>query len=231
MAIAVVQTKTNNSGGSGVTTLTVTFDATPTAGNLIVLVASGLSTSAAGLVSQTTGIVWTYYQLGTSNQTTLLIGFGRVFGSASSTITVANFGTGGISIVATELSGENIRVDRMAEATGSGTAVSTGTSQTTSTANEMWVAGLSHRLSGGTTFSLPTNSFSILGQDKSALSTTADRSAALLALSVSSTGTAATGATASGSGNWCGAVFTLQENPAGGAGGGSVFGSQGGVIT
>lgn len=236
MAIARVQSKTANSGAAGVTTLNLVFDAAPTDGNIVVIAAAGLGTSSAAFSSMSvtgTNIVWMQCcpaVQGGSNMTGILaVGF--VLASASATVTVTDLSSGGIAIAGAEYSGCAPFFDQYASAVATTTTPSSGATGTTSSANQLWVASIGHRAVSGGTFSLPTNSFAIVGQDKSSIGSTSDRSVALLERIVSGTGTANAGATVSASGICVSQVLTLKETPSGSAGGGSVFGSQGGVIT
>lgn len=215
MAIAFVQSKTANSGASSVATLDIVLDAAPTEGNIVVLVASAALPLQ---ILSTSGITWMGTSgLGSTNTVTIL-GVGRVFSGASATITVATNagGTCPIVIAAAEYSGVNIRVDRAAFATANSTTAASGDSSTTSVANELWIGAIGHRFTNGATFSSPTNSFTIVVQDKTSAGTSSDRSVALLERIVTSTGVANAGATISSSGIWTAMVRTFHEQPAAG---------------
>lgn len=222
MAIARVQSKTANSGASLATTVSVTLDATPTAGNILVVSYAALFGLSAGSPFVTcSGVTFSTYVWIGSGTLVGVLAVGRVLSGASATIT-ANAGSGGNAIVAAEYSGSNIVADVYAAATNTSTSAASGDTAATNAAAELWVGALAAR--NAITYSSPTNSFSIVGQDKSSVGTANDRAAALLERIVSSTGTANAGATLSASNVWTAQVLTLKEISGGFNSGGS-FGS------
>lgn len=219
-AITRVQSATANSGASNVATLNLVLGAAPTNGNLLIL-AVGLG-NGVPILESSSDITWTVrinvQAVATRN---VFIFIGRVrTGSASATITVGSSVTSSIAIVGDEYSGfTNPRMDRSMGGGGSSASAASGTTPTTASANELWIGALSSSFAGGTTFSAPTNSFTIVGQTNSSLSTSQDRTVALLELIVSSTGTANAGATV-GNGQWGAEVITIEETPSSGGSGG-----------
>ncbi len=208
MAIARVQSAKNNSGASSVTTLNVVFGGAPTDGNIVVLAASGNGVMS---ILSTSGITWLAANITNSSVICGTIGLGRVFSGASATITVNQVSSVGMSIVAVEYSGTNIRQDRAISATGTSVSPASGATSTTTSSNELWVGALFGRLQA--TFSAPTNSFSIVDQDTSTIGSTNDKCVAFLERLVSSTGTPNAGATLSSSANWVARVLTFEEVP------------------
>lgn len=207
-----IQSATANSAAASVSTLSVTLGSTPTAGNWLVFAASGLAgTGSPMIITEDVSVSWVYYVKTGASSTSTILGIGKVFSGASATQTVTTATGGGIAIAIAEYSMSNAVVDRMAYTTASSTTCVSGTTGTTSVGNGLWVAAIGQRLSGGTTFSAPTNSFTIVGQDKSSLATASDRSICLLEFLPSSTGAASTGVTASGSGVYTGIMLTLYE--------------------
>jgi hypothetical protein len=149
-----------------------------------------------------------------------MLAIGRVFSGASATISITTVAAGGISAAGAEYSGVSALVDKFASAVGaSGTTAATGATGTTTVANELFVCAVGSRGTNGVTFSAPGDGFAIVGQDKSSLNTSGDRSVALLEKIVSATTTASPTLTISASNVWVAQVATLEETPAAGGGG------------
>lgn len=224
--ITRVQSKAANTGAVSGTTLSVVLDAAPTAGNVLVMAIAGSGTQ---MRVTCPNVVWLHLPVNGTSATYSTIAIGRVFSSASATITITGTSNGGIAAAGAEYSGISNIFDKAIDATSTGTDVASGATATTTTANQLWIGAFAHRASNGVTYSSPTNGFSIVGQDKTTFGTTSDRTAALLEKIVSSTGTPDAGATSSASGVWVAQVLTLEELVAAG-GGGSIFAGEGGVI-
>jgi len=222
MAIALVQSKSVNSGAVVVSTLAVTLDTPPTPGNVLVLVGAVFSTGGATTIGADPNITWMYWTITGANNVSIFLAIGRVFTGAGSTYTL-NMSNGGQCLAVCEYSGDNISVDRFALATGTSASPTTGTTGTTSKATQLWFAAISQR--NVVTFSAPTNGFVILLQDKSALVTTQDRSLVIATNSTIGIGNAGTTLTSSVAGAYYGVIVTLQENPLLAGGGESSFGS------
>lgn len=212
--IARVQFKSANTAATNATTLAIVMDATPTAGNMLVVSAAiGSAASTICRMSEQTGITW-LEQTRSGTNGNHLFAVGRVASTiASATITVSANATSPISAVAAEYSGTNIRVDKAASAVGTSTSAASGATETTSTAAELWVGAITSRSSSTpVTFSAPTNSFSIVAQTTTSVGgTNSDNSAALLDQVVAATGTPNAGATVSASQNWVASVLTFEE--------------------
>jgi hypothetical protein len=214
MAIARVQSKTANTGGSTATSLNIVFDSTPTAGNIVVLAVA--TNSGNPTITPSNTYSWlSVQQILSANGTFLTVFVGKVFSSASATITVTMASATTIAIAGAEYSGVDVNLDREAGTTGTSTSPDTGATGTTSSANQLWFAGIAHRNTNGATFSSATGGFSIVGQDKTSVGTTADRSVCLLEQIASATGTPDAGATVSASGSWAAQVLTLKETSSG----------------
>lgn len=219
MAINRVQSKTGTSGASSsVTTWSITFDSTPVAGNVIVAACAAFGSASIpgtpGYFSQT-GVEWmlTNPSVQAASNTLLFLAIGKVLSGAGSTLTITTLTAGGMSIAAAEYSGLDTRFDRFMSAVGNSAAPASGATGTTSKGNQLWIGAISHRAANGGTFSSPTNSFSIVGQAKSSMNTTSDRSVCLLERIVTSTGTANAGAAVSPTGVWAAQVLTLDALP------------------
>lgn len=232
MAISRVQSKAGDSGAVAVLTMNLVMDAAPTNGNILVAAVCVFGTSqvrgaGASFLSQS-GVTWMFAPglSGQGNtQCNVMLALGRVFASASDTITL-DYNTvggtsGGAAIVVAEYSGASTIFDQYAAATATSTSAASGATGTTATANQLWVGAIGARGTNGVTFSSPTNGFSIVGQDNSTINASSDRSVALLEKIVSGTGTANAGATVSSSQIWVAEVLTLQEAPAAGGSGAS----------
>lgn len=197
MAISAVQNKTANTGAGTASTLNIVFDSTPTAGNVIFL---SVGTNGNMPVITSGNIAWTQIGIVAANSVWGTLFIGRVYASASATVTVTIQSSTAISIAGEEWTGIGDGIDRTVGAIGSSTTPASGATSTTTDANQLWVGALAAR--NAVDFSLPTNSFNISAQTKTSLATTSDRSVALLTRVVTGTGTPNAGATISTTGNW-----------------------------
>jgi len=230
-AITRVQSKTGNTAGASGTTLAVTLDSTPTAGNIIVVAACYFGTSSTpgpgAATLSATNVVWMMASpaVQPGSQCNVTLSVGRVFASPGSVVTLTFVSAGGAAMVAVEYSGASVTFDKFASAIGSSAAAASGATATTANANELFVGAIGSRGTNGVTFSAPTNSFSIVGQDKSSLNTSADRSVAFLERIVTSTGTPDAGATISASNIWVSQVLTIEQAAAAGGAHSGTFGN------
>jgi hypothetical protein len=223
MSITRVQSKTANTGGSLTFSSTLVFDASPAAGNILVIAIASLA-AATPVIPTSANTTWVTMQAngGSSTLCTLAIGFPRA--SAGATVTVLH-GGGGLALAGAEYAGLSpLSFDVLASAVGSSTSAASGSTPTTSVADELWIGAISAR--NTPTFSSPTNSFGIVGQTVTSIGTTNDRSVALLERIVTSTGTANAGATLSGTNNWAAIAATFSAVASGGGliGGGNLSG-------
>lgn len=207
MAITRVQSKTANSGAVGVTSLNLVFDSAPTAGNVLVI---ACATNAGNpTIDSGSGVSWVQYEkIVAANGTMLIVFVGQCFSGASATVTINAASATLIALAGAEYSGVLPAIDRIAGATSASTSPDSGAASTSAYANELWIGAIALRLANGSTFSSPTNSFAIVGQDKTSANTTGDRSVCLLEKIVSATGAAQAGATCT-SGVWVAAVLTM----------------------
>lgn len=195
MAIALVQTA--HSG-----TLTVTYGSAPTSGNLLVM----------GLYIQTGGgdpapvapSGWTLATSINSNTVSWTYLYYKKNCGTATAYTWTGTGVSGSDIVAAEYSGASTTgpLDKTATNSGFSTSPDSGTTATTTVANEVWVAILMNE--AGVAFTSPTNSFT------NEVSDSAFGGLALFDKIVSSTGTADVGATISGNRNWAGVMATFS---------------------
>jgi hypothetical protein len=207
MAISRVQSKTHQhtTGNS----ISITLDSTPTNGNVLILTFAAASTNnnpQIGSVVQT-GVTWTrQIQAFSNNAADGEIWLGVVSSGASTSITVNLSGQSGswraIANVA-EYSGIATNpLDKTAtyieDYPGSGTNMVTGTTTTTTQANELWVGCLATAATTGSGYNLssPQNGFTLLDGLGEQFSSYAIANGFLEKI-VSATGAASSGATAS----------------------------------
>jgi hypothetical protein len=147
------------------TSLTVTLNSAPLSGDLLIAVIGGTGTNPETVDSITeTGVSWTVQEsINTESGFLTAIWAGVVSSGAVKGITV-NFDTslnGGAFAYVDEYSGLKTTgfLDKVNDAYGSATTVSTGTTATTSVANELVVGGIF----GGEVFSSPTSGYAVYG--------------------------------------------------------------------
>ena len=216
MAIVRVQGNARGTSGSGSTSVSVTLGAAPTPGNVLVLtigIYGQVNLPSVTGISQT-GVTW-YYQIKSSRSTVdIEIWFGIVGSGASTNLTVswANFGYSVANVC--EYSGilTSGYLDKTASANGQSTSPSTGTTDTTTQADELWIGATAS--GGANNQTSPTNGFTLMdGVKNVAISN------AYLEKIVSATGTANSGTTASNA-SWAGCIATFKASaappPAGG---------------
>lgn len=218
--ITRIQSATGSNGGA--TTITATLGSAPTNGNALVAVVGTRGTSANRVTGITqTGVTWVK-AIGAANAsgTTTDIWYALNVSGAATSLTVNLAASLKASVVIAEYS--NIAgasaVDQTATnvSAAASNAPSTGTSPTTTVANELWIGGIDQITSANSqTFSNPTNGFVIVAQTGSTGGSAGTRErSGLLEKIVSSTGTASTGATFSAATNWSGAIVTFKPSPA-----------------
>jgi hypothetical protein len=206
-----------NARGTGTTSVSVTMASTPTNGNVLVAVIGMNSYSASRTVSSITqtGVTWTYqirkgavYNVYMSVE----IWLGVVGSGASKSVAVALSGEAELGAVADicEYSGvaTSSFLDKTATNSGHNAATNTGTTDTTTQANELWIGGTA---AATYTQSTPTNDFTLL--DGAVYSFV---SCAYLEKIVSSTGAANSGTTMSTAYDWVGCIATFKAAAAGG---------------
>jgi hypothetical protein len=207
-----VQSATGSTGGSASTTFAVNFTASPAEGSTLVAVISTRGTSA-NRVSGISGggVTWSRAAQATNiNGTTteIWVGPGVSNGTTEITITQASLRSAAVVIEASGILSNN-PLDRIASATGTGTAAVTGTTSPTTHANEWWIGGIGIA-DGRRTLNPPYGGgFEVIASPKSG-STSSDSMIYAFEKIVSTTGTAGTGGTVSASDRWSGAMATFK---------------------
>lgn len=211
MAITRIQFKTGTAAAA--TTISVTLDGAPSNGNglVIAITTSGTSTGRVSSISQT-GVTWTKaIEVAHASGPTSEIWYGLNASSASASITVNLAATLNAHCVVAEYSGlaTSSALDKTASNTGTGgSAADSGTTATTTTNNQLWVASLGSALTSGA-YLAPSNSFTEVAQLGDAT--------LLLAFEekiVSATGAANTSAAwslGSEAEQWAGTIATFKE--------------------
>lgn len=211
MAIVRVQSTSAVSAGAA-TSLALTLGAAPTNGNFLVAVITTTGTTAnrVSSISQT-GATWVKSHEVLNNMS-LEIWYAENVSGAATGITINYAASVTSSAVVVEYSGiaTSSSIDQTASNSGTypGTADS-GTTATTSQANELWFAGLADNQAIGVSWNAPSNSFTeIVESNNIGIEVVAEERI------VSSTGTANTAAAhsiAPLSGDWCGIIATFKE--------------------
>ncbi len=212
-----VQSATGNTGVNAATTIPVTLSAT-TAGNTLVAVISTRGTSTGRVSGISGGGTWSRAaESANANGTTTEIWYATniTAGVTSVTITQASLRSAAVVV---EYSGILIAspLDQTANTTGNASAASTGTTPTTTQANELWIGGIG-LTNSTTTLGTPNNSFTAV--TNAASTGTANLNARVYALEMiaTSTGTANSGGTLTPTASmWSGAIATFKaELPSG----------------
>jgi len=214
--MAITRVQGNARGTTTTNTISVTMDATPTSGNILVAVI-GLSDAAydrsVSSISET-GVTWTKQISKLAPMYCRVeIWFGVVAAGVSVSITVNLAGTqAGATADVCEYSGVLTAnfLDKTATSSGSSATPVTGTTATTTQASELWIGGtVSVSTSDQTT---PINGFALLdGVVSNGIST------AFLEYIASATGTANSGTTVAGAAkNYAGCIATFFAAAVGG---------------
>lgn len=213
--ISRVQSKSGNTGSSASTSIAVTLNSAPVNGNTLIAVIATRGTSSGRVTGITqTGATWTRATQATNSNSggsTLEIWYASNVSSAGTLVTVtqANLRS---AIVVAEYSGvlTASSLDVIQSNSGSSTSASTGTTVTTTQADELLIGGFSLASSSYTLSSI-TNSFASYGNNASTNSTSGNN-AKVYALDriVSSTGAYSTGGTISTNSKWAGAIATFK---------------------
>jgi hypothetical protein len=206
-----VQSATGFVNASGATTVAVTVTA-PTNGNTLVAVIStrGTSTNQVTSISQT-GASWIRAaQVANANNSTTEIWYTTNLNSAATGITInlaASLKAAAVVMEYTGLLTPNA-VDVTANSTGNSTAAVTGTTITTTQANELWIGGIGLADSANTV-GTPNNSFTSVANVTSAGNGTDMRVYALERIT-NTTATASSGGTVSAIAQWSGVIATFK---------------------
>jgi hypothetical protein len=208
-----VRSATGNTGSNAALTIMVNMGTAPANGNTMIAVISTRGTSANRVSGITqTGATWSRaaQTVGTAGTTTEIWYAPNVSSAAAAvSITQANLRS---AAVVMEYSGVLAvsPLDQTANTTGSSTAAVTGTTPTTTQANELWIGGIGYN-SSTPTLGTPNNSFVSVANAQST-NTTAGNNAKVYALEriVTATGTANSGGTLTASAQWSGAIATFK---------------------
>lgn len=231
-----LQTATGSTGSTTATSFNVVLGTPPQNGNTLIAVISTRSTIAPGVTSiSQTGATWVRATNSTGTAGTLTeIWYTTNLLGGQNTITINQNNVFAAAVVM-EYSGllQMSVLDRVASASGSGrNNVTSGTTATTTTANQLWIAGIGLS-SSNYNYQNPTNSFSIV-TNVSSSNATATNNARVFALEriVTATGTAGTGGVNTGNNNpWAGAVATFRVSPFSGFSPAFVCSGSGATIT
>jgi hypothetical protein len=202
MAVTEIQSG-NNSGSS--TSASLTLAAAPTVGNLLVVYVG--CTIVAGDVTITMPVGWTQLQTKVTATKVRQTSFYKNAGaSESATITATLTAARAWSVCVVEAhstSAGGWTVDKQASNNGSSTSPSSGTTATTTQAEEYWTAGFTSAINQNLTS--PTNSFTVKEQKL-----WGSGGLAMLTRIVAATATASTGGTYASSAVWVGTVDTFK---------------------
>ncbi len=196
-----IQSATGNTGSSASTSFVVTLAGTPSNGNTLVAVISTRGTA----INQVTGITQTgatwsrASQAANANGTTTEIWHAPNVSGAGTAITINQASLRSAAVV-TEYSGilTASPLDQTANATGASIAPVTGTTPSTTQANELWIGGIG--LSGSAyTLGTVQNGFASITNAQTSSGTATDNAKVYLLESITSAmGAAASGGTVSG---------------------------------
>ena len=208
-----VQSATGSTGASASTSVSVTLASTPVAGNALVAVISTRGTSASRISGITGGgVTWSRVsQAANSGGATTEIWYGPKVASGTTGITITQSSLRSAAVVI-EYSGllTPASFDLAANSTGSSTSAVTGTTATTSQANELWLGGIGIA-DGRRTLNAPYGgSFTVIASPASGTSSS-DAMIYALEKIVNATGTASSGGTVSTSDGWAGAIATFKS--------------------
>jgi len=211
---AITQVQQISAGNSTDATVVATWPASTTAGNLLVAVVSFRGGSGVTITPPTASPAWTL-AVRSDNSTTISTAIYYIANasaqSGASTWTLSSSQNATLSLI--EYSGVAISspLDKTATNSGSGTTGNSGTTATTTQANEVAIAGISIDASNKTLTSW-TNSFTETNQAVSSGGGQATRSKMGVAHKIlSATGTQNTSVTISAIQNWSGAIATFKE--------------------
>jgi hypothetical protein len=210
-----VQSATGTTGSTASTTCTVNLTTNPVPGNTLVAVISTRGTSANRISGISGGgVTWSRAAQATNAQgTTTEIWHGPNVASGSTAITITQASLRSAAVVI-EYSGilSASALDRIASATGTGTAAVTGTTPLTTQADELWIGGIGIR-DGRRTLNAPYgNAFTVVASRRSG-SANGDSMIYALEKIVNSTGAAGSGGTLNTSDDWSGAIATFKAAP------------------
>ncbi|MCW4044872.1 MAG: hypothetical protein NWE94_05080 [Candidatus Bathyarchaeota archaeon] len=198
---------------------TVTLNSAPMNGNVLITIIGLVGASGVTSISQT-GVTWSrQVNIKASSSVISEIWLGTVGSGASTTLTAYSDCYTGYrqQVDVCEYSGIAANpLDKTAANAGLSTSGSTGTTDTTTQANELWIGAITVCSSAYSTQTNPTQGFTLLdGADGSAESYAYGyQSTAYLEKVVTSTGQANSGTTAANNSNWAGCIATFKASSA-----------------
>ncbi|MCX6876155.1 MAG: DUF6288 domain-containing protein [Verrucomicrobia bacterium] len=212
-AAARVQSKTGNTGPNASTTIPVTLSTAPANGNTLIAVIATRGSSAGRVTGITqTGATWSRAAQATNpNGTTTEIWQAPNILNAAAALTI-NQALLRSAAVVMEYRGvlSASPLDQTSSATGNSTAALTGTTPSTTQANELWIGGMGY-ISSTPTLGTVLNSFTAVASAQSTHGTAANNAKGYaLERIVSATGTAYSGGTLSTTAQWAGALATFK---------------------
>ena len=222
-----MQTATGNTGSSAANTFTVTLNSAPANGNTLMAIVSTRGNTDSRMISiSQTGATWTRaVQKTNTNGVTTEIWYAPNTTSAVTTVRINLAASLCAAAVVMEYSGilTTNPLDKTASATGNNNSPLTGTTTTTTQANELWIGGVGFMNSNYNIQGNPANYFTNITSANSNSGSgswwwwtpTPDNDAKVYAFEkiVTSTGQASTGGTLSNSTNWSGAIATFIKQP------------------
>jgi hypothetical protein len=205
-------------GASAATTLTVTLGSAPTNGNtLIAVITAAGQYEVTGQVSgiSETGATWTKaVAQGSQGACDTEIWYANNVSGASTTITITQAASGYMSAVVAEYSGLATSgvLDKTASNYNSGSSTGdTGTTATTSQANELWIGGIGYDSYATSQLSSPTNGFTVVNWANGSGSWwLGEVSTNFLAHNATATGTADSSGAIGAAASWDGVMATFK---------------------
>ncbi len=216
MAIAKVQSFSAIVGSSVNTLTSGAFTALTTGNTIVVGVGAGLP---CGITHNSGTIEWSYINNVTAGAAVVLtMCIGRVISGGATTVTVNLDNAGGIALAGIEFSGfTRARLDKTSGNSGTTSPASSGALATTSTATQLWIAGVAARNDTFSTQTINTVAADFdINAATTALTTTANRSIDLFYRIVAATGAPNCSDTLGATTVWRCNLLSLEETPAGG---------------
>jgi hypothetical protein len=221
MAITLVQSKTANSGASAVSSLNITLDSAPIAGNTLIVGVAILGNVQVSMPN----VEFLQRTSAASNNTTASLSVGRVISSpGTAIIALASGSAGGVSAIALEFSTDatRMRIDRSIDNTGgvSSTAGDSTATPTTLSADELLLGIIAVRNAVDfSSLTLQGGGADASYSQKTSIGSNSDRSLAMMYRIVSSTTTARAQGNYTPAGVFAAIALGLEKTPAGGGGG------------
>lgn len=212
-----IQTVTGSTGANARTSFSLTLGTAPQAGNTLIAVISGRTTTQNNVTSITqTGVTWTraVSRVNNNQNVNIEIWYTTAIQSNASSFITFSQGSARTAVSVIEYSGlvYNTPLDRTASNYGNNSTPSTGTTSITTASREVWIGGIGLRSSSYNLTNI-SNSFTMIDA-VSSTNSTATNNARVFSLEkiVTTTGQAYTGGNTTSS-RWAGAIatFSIQE--------------------